>query len=112
MTEKTEPRPVAWMVRNGWVEYQLVGNKKHADAIAADMQKRHDLSGSLAAFRVFPLFYDGKANSHIESDELESALEALVDRCNNGADSCNWEEVIAAEAVLERIYKSRSTEKP
>lgn len=49
---------------------------------------------------------------HAASDELVSALESLIDRCNNSTDSCNWDEVIAAEAVLERIYKSRSKEKP
>ena len=48
--------PVAWMVRNGVVDYQLMGSKSQADALTAEMQKRHDLSGSLASFRVHPLY--------------------------------------------------------
>lgn len=47
--------PVAWMVRNGCADYQLMCSKAQADALAAEMQKRHDLSGSLASFVVCPL---------------------------------------------------------
>ncbi len=42
------------------------------------------------------------------TDELESALEALVNRCNNDAGMTNDNAVIAAEAALERLYKSRA----
>lgn len=38
---------------------------------------------------------------------LESALERLVDLCNNDASMSSTDEVIAAEATLERLYKSR-----
>ena len=44
------------------------------------------------------------------TDGLEMALEQLVNRCNNGHDSSTWDEVIAAEAALERLYKSRAIE--
>lgn len=39
--------------------------------------------------------------------DLEQALEALVNRCNNDACMSSTDEVIAAEAALERLYKSR-----
>jgi hypothetical protein len=42
------------------------------------------------------------------TDDLESALEALVNRCNNDAGMTNDDAVIAAEAALERLYKSRA----
>jgi hypothetical protein len=40
-------------------------------------------------------------------DELESALEKLVDMCNSDAALTNSYEVIHAEAVLERLHKAR-----
>ena len=43
-----------------------------------------------------------------KSLELESALEQLVNRCNNDAVLSNDESVIHAEAVLESLYKSRA----
>ena len=48
--------PVAWVVMNGLSKYQVCGAKAPADALCAEMQKRHDLSGSLAAFHVQPLY--------------------------------------------------------
>jgi len=48
--------PVAWMVYQGVQPYQLCGSEKHAKAVADKNQKDHDLSGSLASFRVKPLF--------------------------------------------------------
>jgi hypothetical protein len=45
------------------------------------------------------------------TDELESALEALVNRCNNDAGLTNDAAVIAAEAALERLYKARAVER-
>jgi hypothetical protein len=43
--------------------------------------------------------------------ELEWALQDLVARCNNDAGLTNEPEVIAAEAALERLYKSRAAMK-
>jgi hypothetical protein len=45
------------------------------------------------------------------TDEIESALEALVNRCNNDAGLTNDGAVIAAEAALERLYKARAFER-
>jgi hypothetical protein len=45
------------------------------------------------------------------TDEIESALEALVNRCNNDAGLTNDGAVIAAEAALERLYKARAVER-
>ena len=50
------PEPVAWVVMNGVSKYQVCGAKAPADALCSEMQKRHDLSGSLAAFHVLPLY--------------------------------------------------------
>lgn len=44
-----------------------------------------------------------------DTDELESALERLVERCNTDQFLCNDEAVIHAEATLERVYKSRKS---
>lgn len=51
-----QQEPVAWMVYQGVSPYQLCGSEKHAKAVAAQNQKDHDLSGSLASFRVKPLY--------------------------------------------------------
>jgi hypothetical protein len=56
LAESAEQEPVAWMVMNGVCNYQLCWSKKQADALCAEMQKQHDLSGSLAAFHVAPLY--------------------------------------------------------
>lgn len=42
---------------------------------------------------------------------LENALECLVRVCNNHELFCNFDEVIHAEAVLERLYMSRLAKK-
>jgi len=41
-------------------------------------------------------------------EDLEPALESLVNYCNNFSGHCGADEVIKAEAVLERLYKSRA----
>lgn len=51
-----QQEPVAWMVKNGLVDYQLMRSKSQADALAIELQKRHDLSGSLSSFWVQPLY--------------------------------------------------------
>ena len=48
--------PVAWAVKNGWVIEAVKYSEKSARAAAEKLQKSHDLSGSLAAYRVEPLF--------------------------------------------------------
>lgn len=48
--------PVAWAVKNGLVLDCVKHSEKRALASAAEPQKRHDLSGSLAAYRVEALF--------------------------------------------------------
>ena len=55
-----------------------------------------------------PKTYPPKKVGKQMSDELESALEALVNRCNNDADLTNDDAVISAEAALERLYRSRT----
>lgn len=54
--EANADEPVAWVVMNGLSKYQVCGAKAPANALCSEMQKRHDLSGSLAAFHVQPLY--------------------------------------------------------
>lgn len=42
-----------------------------------------------------------------EAVDLEWPLEQLVERCNNSSEMASCDEVIAAEAALERLYQSR-----
>ena len=51
-----EQEPVAYYVMNGSALFQLFRSKSQADALAYDLQKRHDLSGSPAHFHVVPLY--------------------------------------------------------
>lgn len=53
---QVEQEPVAYYVMNGSALFQLFRSKSQADALAYDLQKRHDLSGSLAHFHVVPLY--------------------------------------------------------
>lgn len=48
--------PVAWQVRNGVVTHGFYRSKAEASEVAFDMQKAHDLGGSLAAFNVRPVY--------------------------------------------------------
>lgn len=63
--------------------------------------------------RKFPMCYrplayaDHATHGKPEPVDLEWPLERLVERCNNSADMASCDEVIAAEAALERLYKSR-----
>ncbi|PRE44163.1 hypothetical protein [Burkholderia multivorans] len=49
-------RPVAWAVYNGWSRICFYMTEEDARDHAQKAQKNHDLSGSLAAFRVVPLY--------------------------------------------------------
>lgn len=49
-----EPEPVAWDVFHGVCHHSTHGTESSAKAMAAEMQKNHDLSGSIAAFSVKP----------------------------------------------------------
>ena len=50
----TKQEPVAWDVFNGVCYHSTHGTESSAKAMAYEMQKNHDLSGSLAAFKVKP----------------------------------------------------------
>ena len=50
----TVQEPVAWDVFNGICHHSTHGTESSAKAMAAEMQKNHDLSGSIAAFNVKP----------------------------------------------------------
>ena len=63
------------------------------------------------------LFDNGEPVGHREPTkaepqvvDLEWPLERLVDRCNQSNDSSNWDETIAAEAALERLYRARKAD--
>lgn len=57
MLEKLKSRePDAWQIRNGLCHAGIRGNQLDAELTAANMQKCHDLGGSLAAFNVRPLY--------------------------------------------------------
>ena len=73
------PEPVAWFVMNGVSKYQICGAKAPADALCYEMQMRHDLSGSLAAFHVLPL-YTHPAPTMPEDSALLDYLDQLAYR--------------------------------
>ena len=51
-----QAEPVAWYVMNGVQLYQLCCTENQANALSNQLQKQHDLSGSLASFHVKPLY--------------------------------------------------------
>lgn len=85
--EAKTDEPVAWVVMNGLSKYQVCGAKAPADALCAEMQKRHDLSGSLAAFHVQPLYTHpapGVPDGYVlvPISDLEDAEESIDDYRN------------------------------
>ena len=75
-----EQEPVAYYVMNGAALFQLFRSKSQADALAYDLQKRHELSGSPAHFHVVPFYTrpqpkrEPLTDEQI-SDELNFAIE-------------------------------------
>ena len=65
------PEPVAWLVVNGGSRAGLFKTAVAAEAYAEDHQRRHDLSGSLAAFRVKPLYAEPVAAQPAEPGEID-----------------------------------------
>ena len=68
---QVEQEPVAYYVMNGAALFQLFRSKSQADALAYDLQKRHDLSGSLAHFHVVPLYIRPQPPRQPLTDEAE-----------------------------------------
>ena len=54
--ENVSQGQVYWEVLNGVCSYGFYGTKDEAEKVCFDMQKSHDLSGSLAAFNVRPRY--------------------------------------------------------
>jgi hypothetical protein len=80
-----QQEPVAWMVMNGACSYQLCGSEKSAIHLRDELQKRHDLSGSLAAFHVRPLVYGDTHPARqdkpqpLTEQELKAGRESVTD---------------------------------
>lgn len=49
-------KPVVWQVRNGVSTHGFYKSEKEAIEVCCNMQKAHDLSGSLSAFNLRPLY--------------------------------------------------------
>ncbi|HEF4754632.1 TPA: hypothetical protein SAP12_002807 [Burkholderia multivorans] len=75
--------PVAWAVYNGWSRICFYKTEEDARDHAQKAQKNHDLSGSLAAFRVVPLYtapHPTQADPRVElTDEQREAIAAMIE---------------------------------
>ena len=80
LIDAPEPEPVAYQVRNGWVNVAIYQRQIDADNYAKDQQKRHDLSGSLAHFCVVPLYTAPPAPSVPDADLVRDAERWLSQR--------------------------------
>ncbi|HEF4749713.1 TPA: hypothetical protein SAO13_003717 [Burkholderia multivorans] len=81
--DKSNEMPVAWAVYNGWSRICFYMTEEDARDHAQKAQKNHDLSGSLAAFRVVPLYTAPQppAQAHAReglTDEQREAIERAV----------------------------------
>lgn len=79
-----QAEPVAWEVRNGFVTHDFYKTAEDAEEVARDMQKSHDLSGSIAAFNVRPVYAQPPA---VAVPELRP-----VRRAQDGMPSANYAE--------------------
>ncbi|MCA8263297.1 hypothetical protein QZM95_20115 [Burkholderia multivorans] len=69
--------PVAWAVYNGWSRICFYMTEDDARDHAKKAQKNHDLSGSLAAFRVVPLYaapQPAQADAPVRTEALRKGL--------------------------------------
>ena len=72
-----EAQPVAWAVYNGWSRICFYMTEDDARDHAQKAQKNHDLSGSLAAFRVVPLYaapQPAQADAPVRTEALRKGL--------------------------------------
>lgn len=78
---------VAWAVYNGWSRICFYMTEEDARDHAQKAQKNHDLSGSLAAFRVVPLYaapQPAQADARVGlTDEQRIAIEAAISISND-----------------------------
>ena len=74
-----EQEPVAYYVMNGAALFQLFRSKSQADALAYDLQKRHDLSGSPAHFHVVPLYTRPQPRQPLTNEQVKAGLIDSID---------------------------------
>lgn len=77
LAEMEGQEPVAWAVMNGWAIDGIERSEKDAMAVSAELQKSHDLSGSLAAYRVSKL-YARPVPVEMSPDFTDTARAALL----------------------------------
>ena len=88
-----EQEPVAYYVMNGAALFQLFRSKSQADALAYDLQKRHDLSGSLAHFHVVPLYTHPQPRKPLTDDERQDVYAKAIKAISNDL-SLSWRDAI------------------
>jgi hypothetical protein len=95
--------PVAWRLRRDGVDYGITVYDKAQ--VGRYMQDGWQLVGELYTTPQ-PVVDVNQQLVEDKYEKLEPALEALVDLCNN-LNIGTYDEVIAAEAALERLYLAR-----
>ena len=118
LIDAPEPEPVAYQVRNGWVNIALYERQIDAENYAKDQQKRHDLSGSIAHFCVVPLYTSPPANNqseqHLEmvnapeQSVTDEQLQAAFDR---GLKAGN-EQSVAQQIEIHKLHDSLAAPQP
>ena len=105
-----ENKPVAWAVKNGVCHFQIWYEKDMADRVAAEQQKRHDLSGSLAAFHVVQLYEHNTEeleaarrtaeywkSNHLAGNELITRYRAVMEQAVEALESCDIYEDLSGD---------------
>ena len=98
-----EQEPVAYYVMNGAALFQLFRSKSQADALACDLQKRHDLSGSLAHFHVVPLYTHPQPKRQPLTDDERQDVYAKAIKAIDNDPNLSWRDAIVFET--ERAHK-------
>ena len=121
-SQSVKQEPEYWEVRNGVCKHGVYRTKEQAEDVCFDMQKSHDLSGSLASFNVRPLYaapVDAKAihlsektkdqiwlenEVAIKTDPLylvgrAEALEEAAEQCDRIASNGSFDAEDCAEAI-------------
>ena len=82
--------PVAWDVFNGICHHSTHGTESSAKAMAAEMQKNHDLSGSIAAFNVKPRISTPPAAQRPWVGLTQDELDAMFSNTIKGKKLVKW----------------------
>jgi hypothetical protein len=100
LAEPVKQEPEYWEVHNGVCPHGVYRTEEQAEQVRFDMQKSHDLSGSLASFNVRPL-YAAPVSAKREWVNLTEDEQLALAKKSEGK-SRHWLVCLVSEILMEK----------